>query len=121
MQGMTMAARQAVALRNCLADRDGDLSRRFFKATAKQIAPAWQANRLADFTVSQGGGWRWAQRRLVNWQMDKMWTAFANDPAVIEAILRVQHFVDPPARLLQPSFLMRVLAANRRPRMATIR
>jgi hypothetical protein len=53
--------------------------------------------------------------------MDKMWTAFANDPAVIEAILRVQHFVDPPARLLQPSFLMRVLAANRRPRMATIR
>jgi 2-polyprenyl-6-methoxyphenol hydroxylase-like FAD-dependent oxidoreductase len=118
MQGMTMAARQAVALRNCLADRDGDLSRRFFKATAKQIAPVWQANRLTDFAVSQGGGWRRALRPLVNWQADKVAAAFANDTAVAEAMLRVQHFVDPPARLLQPSFLMRLVAANRRPRMA---
>jgi 2-polyprenyl-6-methoxyphenol hydroxylase-like FAD-dependent oxidoreductase len=119
MQGMTMAALQAVALRNCLADRDGDLSRRFFKATAKQIAPVWQANRLNDFTVSPGGGWRRALKRLVNWQMDKVWTAAANDPAVAEAILRVTHFVDPPARFVRPSFLMRLVAANRRPRMAT--
>ena len=58
MQGMTMAALQAVALRNCLADRDGDLSWRFFKATAKHIAPGWRANRLIDFTLAQGGGWR---------------------------------------------------------------
>jgi amino acid adenylation domain-containing protein len=56
-QGMTMAALQAVALRNCLADRDGDLSRRFFKATAEEIAPVWWGNRLTDFTVSQGDGW----------------------------------------------------------------
>ena len=119
MQGMTIAALQAVALRNCLADRDGDLGRRFFKATAKQIAPVWRANRLSDFTVSQGGGRHRALRRLVNWQVDKVWTAAVNDPAVAEAVFRVQHFVDPPARLLQPSFLMRLIAANRRPRMAT--
>ena len=119
MQGMNMAALQAVALRNSLADRDGDLSRRFFKATAKQIAPVWRANRLTDFLLSQGGGWRWALRRLVKWQMDKVHTAAANDPAVTEAILRVMHIVDPPARLLQPSFLMRLVAASRRPRMAT--
>lgn len=120
MQGMTMAALQAVALRNCLADRDGDLSRRFFKATAKQIAPVWRANRLMDLTLmSQGGGLRWAPRRLVSWQMDKVAAAAANDPAVGEAIFRVTHLVDPPARLLQPSFLMRLVAANRRPRVAT--
>jgi 2-polyprenyl-6-methoxyphenol hydroxylase-like FAD-dependent oxidoreductase len=118
MQGMTMAALQAVALRNCLADRDGDLSQRFFKATAKQIAPVWRANRLSDFTVSPGGGWRGALRRLVNWQMDTVWAAAVNDPAVAEAMFRVQHFVDPPARLLQPSFLIRLVAANRRPRTA---
>jgi hypothetical protein len=56
---------------------------------------------------------------LVNWQMDKVWTAVANDPAVAEAMLRVQHLVDPPARLLRPSFLMLLVAANRRRRMAT--
>jgi 2-polyprenyl-6-methoxyphenol hydroxylase-like FAD-dependent oxidoreductase len=119
MQGMTMAALQAVALRNCLADRDGDLSRPFFKAAAKQIAPVWRSNRLTDLTLSPGGGWRWALRRLVSWQMDKVAAAAANDPAVTEAILRVMHFVDPPARLLQPSFLMRLIAANRRPNTAT--
>jgi 2-polyprenyl-6-methoxyphenol hydroxylase-like FAD-dependent oxidoreductase len=118
MQGMTMAALQAVALRNCLADRDGDLSRRFFKATAKQIAPVWRANRLIDLTLSPGGGWRWALRRLANWQMDKVAVAAATDPAVAEAIIRVTNLVDPPARLLQPSFLIRLVAANRRPRMA---
>jgi hypothetical protein len=102
-----------------LADRDGDLSRRFFKATAKQIAPVWRTNRLSDLLLSPSpaGGWRRALRRLVNWQMDKVWTAAANDPAVAEAMLRVQHFVDPPARLLQPLFLMRLVAANRRARM----
>ena len=119
MQGMTMAALQAVALRNCLADRDGDLSRRFFKATAKQIAPVWRSNRLLDLTLFSGGGWREALRPLVNWQVDKVAAAAVNDPAVAEAMLRVQQLVDPPARLLQPSFLMRVVAANRRPRMAT--
>lgn len=119
MQGMTMAALQAVALRNCLADHDGDLSRQFFKAAAKQIAPVWRGNRLTDLTLSQGGGWRWALRRMVSWPMDKVAAAAANDPAVTEAILRVTHFVDPPARLLRPSFLMRLVAANRRPNMAT--
>jgi 2-polyprenyl-6-methoxyphenol hydroxylase-like FAD-dependent oxidoreductase len=119
MQGMTMAALQAVALRNCLADRDGDLSRRFFKAAAKQIAPVWRSNRLTDLTLSQAGGWRWPLRRVLSWQMDKVAAAAANDPAVTEAILRVTHFVDPPARLLRPSFLMRLVAANRRPNMAT--
>ena len=120
MQGMTMAALEAVALRNCLADSDGDLSRRFFKATAKQIGPVWRANRFTDFTLtSQGGGWRRAVRRVANWQADKVGAAVANDPAVGEAILRVTHFVDPPGRLLQPSFLMRLVAANRRSRMAT--
>jgi 2-polyprenyl-6-methoxyphenol hydroxylase-like FAD-dependent oxidoreductase len=119
MQGMTMAARQAVALRECLADRDGDVRRRFFKEAAKQIAPVWQGNRLSDFTVSPGGGWRGALKRLMNWQMDKAQAAAANDPVVAEATLRVMHFVDPPARLMRPSFLMRLVAANRRPRMAT--
>jgi hypothetical protein len=56
---------------------------------------------------------------LVNWQMDKVWTAAANDPAVAEAMVRVQQLVDPPARLLRPSFLMRLVTSNRRPRMAT--
>ncbi|WP_083667110.1 hypothetical protein [Mycobacterium sp. SP-6446] len=48
--------------------------------------------------------------------MDKAQAAAANDPVIAEATLRVMHFVDPPARLLQPALLMRLVAANRRPR-----
>jgi hypothetical protein len=55
---------------------------------------------------------------LMSWPMDKAQAAAANDPVVAETLLRVMHFVDPPARLLRPSFLMRLVVANRRPRMA---
>jgi hypothetical protein len=55
---------------------------------------------------------------LANWQMDKVAVAAATDPAVAEAIIRVTNLVDPRARLLQPWFLIRLVAANRRPRMA---
>ncbi|OMC41862.1 hypothetical protein [Mycobacterium sp. IS-1264] len=118
MQGMTMAAQQALALRNCLADGEGDVRRRFFRQTAKQIAPVWRGNRLSDFTVSQAGGWRWVLRRLMTWPMDKAQAAAATDPVIAEELLRVMHFVDPPARLMRPSFLIRLVTANRRSGMA---
>ena len=49
-QGMTVAVREAVALRDCLAnDARTDLSRRFFRAAAKQIRPVWLLNQLIDY------------------------------------------------------------------------
>jgi 2-polyprenyl-6-methoxyphenol hydroxylase-like FAD-dependent oxidoreductase len=118
-QGMTMAALHAVALRRCLAARDdGDLSRRFFRATAKQSAPVWRANRLADFAVTPVSGWRSVARRLVYWNMDKVIAAAQNDIAVTEAFVRVLHLQDPPTRVMRPSFMARVVAANRRLRAA---
>lgn len=43
-QGMTVAALEALALRDCLSLGDGDLSRRFFRTAAKQIRPVWLLN-----------------------------------------------------------------------------
>ena len=42
-QGMTVAALQALALRDCLAAGGPDLSQRFFRAAAAQIGPVWYA------------------------------------------------------------------------------
>ena len=112
-QGMTVAALQAVALRTCLAHRDGNLSRRFFRATAKQIAPIWRVNRLNDFAVSPVDGWRSVPKRLLNWRIEKVMAAAENDIVLTEAFLRVLQLVDPPTRLLQPSLMMRVVAGNR--------
>jgi 2-polyprenyl-6-methoxyphenol hydroxylase-like FAD-dependent oxidoreductase len=113
-QGMTSTALQALALRNCLADTNGDLPARFFRATTKHIAPVWRLNRLADFALSQGGAWRSVPRRLLRWRVEMLQTAIANDPIVAETMLRVLHLVDPPSRLLHPALTMRIVAANRR-------
>jgi 2-polyprenyl-6-methoxyphenol hydroxylase-like FAD-dependent oxidoreductase len=114
-QGMTMAAVEAVALRSCLAHHDDpDLSRRFFHATAKQIAPVWWANWVNDFAVAPVTGWRSVPQRLLNWNMDKLMGAAESDIAVAEAMIRLLHMQDPPTRMLRPSMLARVVAANRR-------
>ena len=47
-QGMTMAAVQALTLRDCLRDGDPDLPRRFFSAAAGHIGPTWAMNRAND-------------------------------------------------------------------------
>jgi 2-polyprenyl-6-methoxyphenol hydroxylase-like FAD-dependent oxidoreductase len=114
-QGMTMAALQAVSLRGCLARRDdGDLSRRFFRATAKQIAPVWWGNRVNDFAVAPVTGWRSVARRLLNWSSDKTMAAAQHDIAVAEAFARLLQMQDPATRLLRPSVVARIVAANRR-------
>jgi 2-polyprenyl-6-methoxyphenol hydroxylase-like FAD-dependent oxidoreductase len=114
-QGMTMAALQAVALRRCLAARDdGDLSQRFFRATTRQIAPVWRGNWLNDFAVAPVTGWRSVPRRLLNWNVDKFMAAAQNDIAVTEAFARLLQMQDPATRLIRPSMVARVVAANLR-------
>jgi 2-polyprenyl-6-methoxyphenol hydroxylase-like FAD-dependent oxidoreductase len=115
-QGMTVAALQAVALRDCLADADGDVSKRFFRATTKRIAPVWRLNRLTDFALSPGDSWSLVLKRLLRWRFEMLQAATANDPVVAETMLRVLHLVDPPTRLLRPGLTMRMIAAGRRSR-----
>jgi 2-polyprenyl-6-methoxyphenol hydroxylase-like FAD-dependent oxidoreductase len=114
-QGMTSAALQAKALRDCLTDVDtDDLSRRYFRSAAKKLAPMWQANRLNDFAVSPVNDWRSVPQRLLNWHLDKVMAAAANDMVLTEAFLRTLALIDSPRRLLRPSMLMRVIKGNRR-------
>lgn len=47
-QGMTVAALEAVALRDTLAGGRDDLARRYFAAAAKHIDPPWRMAVAAD-------------------------------------------------------------------------
>jgi 2-polyprenyl-6-methoxyphenol hydroxylase-like FAD-dependent oxidoreductase len=124
-QGMTMAALQALALKDCLARKDADLARRFFTAAAQPLGMVWQANRITgEFTAASRqpptghatSVLRQLQRRLMAWWMKQIMTAVENDVTTAETLFRVRNFTAPPTRLQDPRFHARVAAANLRRR-----
>lgn len=115
-QGMTMAALQALALRDCLRVGDTEVPRRFHRAAAACIAPVWAANRAND-QPRPAAGERPLMRRVAGWVQRAALRAARTDIAVAERILRVRGLVDPPARLRDPAFFARIVLANiRNPR-----
>ncbi|MCA2241978.1 MULTISPECIES: FAD-dependent oxidoreductase [Mycobacterium] len=114
-QGMTMAAQQALALRDCLRGGDADLAQRFFHMTARDIGPTWAMNQANDRVPSPTLKPS-LSRRLRGQLVGAMLNAAGDDTAVTESLLRVTHLVDPPARLQDPTLLLRVLRATLRRR-----
>lgn len=52
-QGMTVAALEAVALRDCLRRGDSDVPRRFYRKSAKKILVAWRTAVGSDLALPQ--------------------------------------------------------------------
>ncbi|MCV7345575.1 FAD-dependent oxidoreductase [Mycolicibacterium rhodesiae] len=113
-QGMTMAALQALSLRDCLRAGAADSPRRFYRAAAEHIGPVWAVNRANDQPQPASGHHTqaWMQRAVLR--------AAGTDIAVAEQILRVRGLIDSPARLRERRFLVRVLLANLRHPRATL-
>jgi 2-polyprenyl-6-methoxyphenol hydroxylase-like FAD-dependent oxidoreductase len=108
-QGMSVAALEAVALRDCLREGDTALSRRFFQAAKKPVSAAWNLAAGADLALPEVPGRRTPAVRASGWYTDRLLTAASTDPAVAEQFFRVTNMVDPPTRLLTPPMLARVL------------
>jgi uncharacterized protein (TIGR02246 family) len=114
-QGMTMAALQALALRDCLRAGHTDLVGRFYRAAAVSIAPVWAMNAANDTSPALKTPQTVRGRVLRSFQRAAL-TAATKDIAVAERILRVRNLVDPPARLQDPALLIRIALANLRRR-----
>jgi 2-polyprenyl-6-methoxyphenol hydroxylase-like FAD-dependent oxidoreductase len=113
-QGMTVAAVEAIVLRDCLRRGERDLPRRFFRVSAKKVHVAWLTAVGSDLALPEVVGPRPLSMRISNAYLDRVMTAAEADLVVAQQFMRVIGMIDSPARLLRPSILVRLARTNRR-------
>ncbi len=107
-QGMSVAAVEAVILRDCLREHSAHLPRRYFRACAKEIRAPWQSAVSSDLALPQIPGRRPPALRIFNAYLEKVLCAAERDPAVVQRFLRLISMVDPPSALMRPTTMLRV-------------
>lgn len=117
-QGMSVAALQAVALRDCLVRGQDRLARRFFRAAAKPIEVAWRMAVGGDLALPEVDGPRPLPVRITNAYLGRLLSAAERDPALTEEFVKVSSLLVPPTALLGPTTMGRVLVGNLRDRRA---
>ena len=113
-QGMTVAAMDALVLRDCLRDGGPDLSRRYFASAAEGIGVAWQMAVGSDLALPEVDAKRPMSVRLPNAYNDWVLSAAESDLHVAEQFWKVLNLVERPSHLLRPAVMVRVAIANLR-------
>ena len=108
-QGMSLAAQQVEALRGLL-ERDGHVSpAAFHRAAGPLCRAAWEIATRSDLALPEVAGSRpWLSRPLDSY-VRRVQRVAHRDPAVSRAFIRVANLADPPAALLDPRLVPRVL------------
>ncbi|GLE50460.1 FAD-dependent oxidoreductase [Mycobacterium montefiorense] len=120
-QGMTIAALEALTLRDCLLSGDAALAQRYFGATARYIGAMWAANRARSRATSPVRDRSSGRARLQGWVTRAALNAAAHDAVLTERFFRVSNFIDPPSRLQDPALLPRIVWGNLRARFSRAR
>ena len=112
-QGMTVAAAEAVALRDCLERGGRDLARRFFRAANAPIDHAWQLSVGADLALPEVKGRRSARVRLINAYLRRLRATAEHDHHVAAAFSAVVGMLEPRSHVLRPAIAVRVARGPR--------
>ncbi|MFC7495859.1 MULTISPECIES: NAD(P)/FAD-dependent oxidoreductase [unclassified Nocardioides] len=108
--GMTVALKQALALRTALVDGpDEDLPRRFYRAAVRPLGVAWTLSNGADLAYPETIGLRTRRGMLMGRYVERFLGAAEHDPALARRFLAVVGLADPPSALLAPAAIARVL------------
>ncbi|GIF07034.1 FAD-dependent oxidoreductase [Actinoplanes siamensis] len=113
-QGMSVAALEALALRDQLRSGSVVDPRAFYAATTPIVDLAWGISAGADLAYPQVAGRRTAQVRLMNAYLSRLQRAAVHDGQVTRTFMRVAGLVEPPQALMSPGMLLRVLRHGRR-------
>ena len=111
-QGMTVAAEEAVRLRDAVRVGTADLARRFFAAAAAVIDTPWDIAVGNDLRHPQVKGPRPAKVKFINWYIGKLHLAAERDGHLANAFLRVANLEAQPQSLLHPAIVSRVIRGN---------
>ncbi|WP_046468579.1 FAD-dependent oxidoreductase [Allosalinactinospora lopnorensis] len=120
-QGMSLAGLEALALRDCLKHSKHNLPHRFFRAAATPIGVAWQSAAAADLALPGVEGSQPLSMRVLAPYLRRLQAEASHDAVLATQFIRVAFLLDPPARLLRPAIMLRVLTAGwRRPAASTV-
>jgi 2-polyprenyl-6-methoxyphenol hydroxylase-like FAD-dependent oxidoreductase len=113
-QGITVAAKQAVLLRDLGARVPlADLGQVFLKRARPIVDVAWNAAVGRLFTYPGVVGRQTLKMRLANAYLPRVVAQAHDDPEIATALLEVMHFLAPPESLFTPGRLLRVLSGSR--------
>jgi len=121
-QGMTVAALEAVMLRECLAQGGAEqqLAQRFFTKVSQVVDIPWNITVANDRRFVEPESRRSPMARFIQWYMDKLHIAARRDQVAALAFLKVTNLMASPPSVLHPRIVLRVLWGNLRPaRMAS--
>jgi 2-polyprenyl-6-methoxyphenol hydroxylase-like FAD-dependent oxidoreductase len=112
-QGISSACLQAVVLDELLSEdiNEHELAKTYFKRTLKTKDKLWQMSTGEDFRFPETTGTRPFGISLTNKYVSLVHKATISDEVVCRAFLRVMGLIDPPAKLLHPKIIWRILRA----------
>jgi 2-polyprenyl-6-methoxyphenol hydroxylase-like FAD-dependent oxidoreductase len=111
-QGMSVAACQAVALRDALSHGLDGVYRPYFQAASKAIDTPWRLAVGADLSIPTVQGKRTRTQRAINRYLGALFRAAEHDAVLTQAFKRVTNLMAPPATLFRPGIVARVVMGN---------
>jgi 2-polyprenyl-6-methoxyphenol hydroxylase-like FAD-dependent oxidoreductase len=112
-QGMTVAAMQAMVLREHLSRGTVPDSHAVQRDIARVNQDPWRISTRGDLDFPAVVGPRPPHVRLYNAYMSRLQYAATKDPAATRALMRVTGLVDPPRALWRPGLVAKVLWLSR--------
>jgi 2-polyprenyl-6-methoxyphenol hydroxylase-like FAD-dependent oxidoreductase len=120
-QGITVAAKEAVVLRDlCGSVARADLGRAFARKAAPIVDVAWNASVGRTFLYPGVVGRPTLKMRMANAYFPRVIARAHEDAEVATALLEVMHFLAPPERLFAPRFALKVLRPAQPARVAAV-